>query len=77
MLKAAVPPVIMKSVVFIAISIPIIDIKDIENAVFRARDQLNFSLILRMVDSRATDVIRPAMIARIICRYIGVKCSGC
>ena len=55
-----------------AISIPIIDIKDMEKAVFRASDQLNFSLIRRIVDSRAIEVVNPAIIARIICKYIGV-----
>ena len=33
----------------------IMEMKDIENAVFSARDQLKFSRILRIVDSRVTD----------------------
>ena len=56
----------MKSLAFMAISIPVIEMKDMENAVFRASDQLNFSRTLRMVDSRAMEVINPAIIARII-----------
>ena len=72
-LNAAFPPVIMKSVVFIAISIPIIEINDIENAVLSAKAQLNFSRTLRIVDSTAMEVVSPAIIARIICKNIGVS----
>ena len=46
--NAALPPVIIKSVAFMAISIPIIEMNDMENAVFRAKVQLNNSMYWMM-----------------------------
>lgn len=57
-LNAAFPPVIIKSVEFMAISIPTIEINDIEKAVFKARGQLNFSRVLRIIVSSTTEVIK-------------------
>lgn len=71
-LKDACPPVIIKSVVFMANSIPIIEINDIEKAVFNASVQLNSSLALRIKVSKVTEVINPAIMARPICQNIDV-----
>ena len=68
----ACPPVIIKSVVFMAISMPIMEMNDMEKAVFSARTQSNFSLVLNITVSKAMDVQRPAMTARIICQIMDV-----
>ena len=68
--KAALPPVIIKSVVFIAISIAIIESNDIDNAVRKAKFQANCSRQCRRIVSKMMEVINPAMVARTICALI-------
>ena len=63
------PPVATQSVAFMAVSIAIIEISDIPIAVLKASRKV----ICRhnMIVSRAMDVIKPLMIARIMMRSVG------
>ena len=71
--KAAFPPVIKKSVAFIAISMAIIDRNDMDNAVLKANSHRNFSLVLKIIVSKAIEVIKPAIIASTICHIMEVS----
>ena len=67
------PPVKNKSVTFIEISIAIIEIKDIPNAVFSDEEKL--ICFNKIIVSRMTDVINPLTIAKPITSKLDQECS--
>ena len=67
------PPVKIKSVKFIAISMPIMDIKDMPNAVLS--DEEKFICFNNIMVSRIIDVKRPFIIAKPITSKFDHVCS--
>ena len=65
--NAALPPVIIKSVEFIANSIAIMEMKDIPKAVLKASFQEKPSLLFISMVSSKMEVQSPAIIAKTIC----------
>ena len=67
------PPVKIKSVIFMDVSIPIIEIKDIPNAVLSDEEKL--ICFNKIIVSRMTDVIYPLIIAKPITSKLDNECS--